>query len=114
MFRALASGASHQACDALLLQGRAKARHRIIFFAFDLLHLDSQDLRRTPLMERRAALRKLTEPDPRSPIQFSDHADGYGALFFKHAADLGLEGKSLFKTRTAEEARRSHDLHFCY
>ena len=43
-------------------------------------------------MERRAALRKLIEPDPRCPIQFSDHADCDGALFFKHAAELGLEG----------------------
>lgn len=69
-----------------------KAPHRIVFFAFDLLHLDVQDLRRTPLMERRAVLRNLLEPDPRSPIQFSDHADCDGALFFKHAAQLGLEG----------------------
>jgi DNA invertase Pin-like site-specific DNA recombinase len=36
-----------------------KAPHRIVFFAFDLLHLDGQDLRRSPLLERRAALRKL-------------------------------------------------------
>jgi ATP-dependent DNA ligase len=36
-----------------------KAPHRFVFFAFDLLHLDGQDLRRTPLIERRAALRKL-------------------------------------------------------
>jgi bifunctional non-homologous end joining protein LigD len=69
-----------------------KAPHRIVFFAFDLLHLDGQDLRRTPLMERRAALRKLIAPDPQSPIQFSDHAGCDGALFFKHAAELGLEG----------------------
>src|SRR5262245_28535136 len=54
--------------------------------------LTAQDLRRTPLLERRASLRKLIEPNPRSPIQFSDHADCDGALFFKHAAELGLEG----------------------
>jgi bifunctional non-homologous end joining protein LigD len=69
-----------------------KAPHRIVFFAFDLLHLDGQDLRRTPLIERRAALRKLIEPDPRSPIHFSDHVDCDGAKFFKAAAELGLEG----------------------
>jgi bifunctional non-homologous end joining protein LigD len=34
-----------------------KAPHRIVFFTFDLLRLDRQDLRRTPLIERRAALR---------------------------------------------------------
>jgi len=69
-----------------------KARHRLVFFAFDLLHLNGKDLRRTPLLERRAALRKLIEPDQRSPIQFSDHADCDGLKFFKAAADLGLEG----------------------
>jgi bifunctional non-homologous end joining protein LigD len=69
-----------------------KAPHRLVFFAFDLLHLDGHDLRRTPLIERRAALRGLIEPDPRSPIQFSDHVDCDGAKFFKAAAELGLEG----------------------
>jgi ATP-dependent DNA ligase len=80
-----------------------EAPHRIVFFAFDLLHLEGQDLRRNPLMDRRAALRGLIESDQHSPIQFSDHADCDGALFFKHAADLGLEGivskraKSLYR-----------------
>jgi bifunctional non-homologous end joining protein LigD len=68
------------------------APHRLVFFAFDLLHLDGRDLRRTPLIERRAALRKLIEPEPRSPIQFSDHVEGGGARFFEAAAELGLEG----------------------
>ena len=44
-----------------------KAPHRLVFFAFDLLHLDGQDLRGRPLMERRALLRRLIQPDPRSP-----------------------------------------------
>jgi bifunctional non-homologous end joining protein LigD len=69
-----------------------KAPHRIVFFAFDLLHLDGQDLRRTQLVHRRAALRRLIEPNSTSPIQFSDHAYCDGALVFKHAAELGLEG----------------------
>src|SRR6187397_1600695 len=32
-----------------------KARHRLVMFAFDLLHLDGKDLRRTPLLERGSA-----------------------------------------------------------
>ena len=68
------------------------APHRLVFFAFDLLHLDGQDLRGQPLMERRAILRKLIKQDPRSSIQFSDHIEGDGARFFKAAAELGLEG----------------------
>ena len=43
------------------------APHRLVFFAFDLLHLDGQDLRGQPLMERRALLRKLIKPDPALP-----------------------------------------------
>ena len=69
-----------------------KALHRLLFFAFDLLHLEGQDLRRTLLIDRRAALHKLIEPDPRSPIQFSDHTDCDGLKFFKAAAELGLKG----------------------
>jgi bifunctional non-homologous end joining protein LigD len=69
-----------------------KAPHRIVFFAFDLLHLDGQDLRKAPLLERRSALRKLIEPDPRSPVQFSDHVDCDGTRFFKAVVELGLEG----------------------
>src|SRR5262249_38323482 len=69
-----------------------KAPNRILFFAFDLLHLDGEDLRGQPLMDRRALLRKLIKPDRRCPIQFSDHVEGDGAKFFKAAAELGLEG----------------------
>ena len=32
--------------------------YRIVFFAFDLLHLDGKDLRRLPLVERRALQRR--------------------------------------------------------
>jgi bifunctional non-homologous end joining protein LigD len=81
-----------------------KAPHRIVFFAFDLLHLDGQDLRKALLLERRAALRKLIEPDPRSPVQFSDHVDCDGARFFKAAAELGLEG---IVSKRAESRYRS-------
>ena len=69
-----------------------RAPHRLVFFAFDLLHLDGQDLPGRPLMERRALLRRLIQQDPRCPIQFSDHVEGDGARFFKAAAELGLEG----------------------
>ena len=37
--------------------------HRLVLFTFDLVHLDGQDLRLRPLMERRALLRKLIKSD---------------------------------------------------
>jgi bifunctional non-homologous end joining protein LigD len=69
-----------------------KAPNRIVFFAFDLLHINGKDLCSSPLMERRALLRKLIKPDKCSAIQFSDHIEGDGARFFKAVAKLGLEG----------------------
>ncbi len=69
-----------------------RAPARLVFFAFDLLHLDGQDLRKRPLLERRARLRDLIHADARSPIQFSDHVAGGGPAFFAEVEKMGLEG----------------------
>lgn len=68
------------------------APHRLVMFAFDLLWLEGQDLRRMPLFERREKLRRLLPKDRRCPIQFSEHYEGDGAALFKHACAIGLEG----------------------
>src|SRR5262249_33409696 len=44
---------------------------QLIFYAFDLLHLDGKDLREKPLIERRTKLKRLIEQDPDNRIQFS-------------------------------------------
>ena len=44
------------------------APHRLLLFAFDLLHLDGQDLWGQPLMER-VLLRRLIQQDPPDPVQ---------------------------------------------
>lgn len=67
--------------------------HRLVFFAFDLLHLDGEDLLDAPIEERRAMLREiLGAPDAASPIQFSEDVAGSGAEVFAAAEKLGLEG----------------------
>ena len=63
---------------------------RMIFVAFDLLHLDGEDLRFRPLIERRARLQEIV-PDG-GAIQLSAHVEGDGAAFFAQADRLGLEG----------------------
>jgi bifunctional non-homologous end joining protein LigD len=61
-------------------------------YAFDLLHLDTLDLRRTELIGRRAMLKKLLRKAGPALI-FSEHMDGEdGAAMFRHACALGLEG----------------------
>ena len=44
---------------------------RLVYYAFDLLHLDGEDISRLPLIERKA---------------------GDGELFLSHAGKLGFEG----------------------
>ena len=66
--------------------------HRVLLFAFDLLHLDSKDLRKEPIEERRARLQELLKPDPHSGIQFSEAITGDGASIFAEAEKMGLEG----------------------
>jgi bifunctional non-homologous end joining protein LigD len=79
-FDALRSAlASRDGCDAVFL------------YAFDLIELDDQDLRRLPWHERRAALAKLT-CDAAAGIVLSEHLDSGGAAMFRHACTLGLEG----------------------
>jgi ATP dependent DNA ligase domain len=66
-----------------------QARHRLVLFAFDLLHLDGKDLRKTPLIERRAALRKLVQQDParRSSSAIMSRAMALSSLRLQPSSD---------------------------
>jgi DNA ligase D-like protein (predicted ligase) len=66
---------------------------RLVFFAFDLLHLNGQDLRGRALSERKQRLRTLlAEVDAFCPIQFCAGVVGDGAAVFAAAERMGLEG----------------------
>jgi bifunctional non-homologous end joining protein LigD len=67
------------------------ARRRLVYLAFDLLHLDGVDLTPRPLLERKAALAKLVG-DGEGVIRYAPHVDGSGAAVFREACRLGLEG----------------------
>ena len=63
---------------------------RLIFCAFDLLHLNGKDVRNSPLSERRAKLRELVPSE--HPFLFSEEFTGDAAAFFQACADHQLEG----------------------
>ena len=67
-------------------------RIRCCFYAFDILHLDGEDLRDQPLLDRRTKLKGLLGRDRTSPLQFSDEFTGDSAAFFRACAKHGLEG----------------------
>ena len=79
----------HGVADFDALHSRAWD-HEAVACAFDLLMLDGDDLRRRPLGERKAALRKV--PADEGGIQYVAHTEGDGAKMFAAACNLGLEG----------------------
>jgi DNA ligase D-like protein (predicted ligase) len=73
------------------LQGHGVTPASLIYFAFDLLHLDGEDLTRLPLLERKTRLERLLQDTPPF-VRYSSHVIGSGARVFEEAAKLGLEG----------------------
>jgi DNA ligase D-like protein (predicted ligase) len=63
---------------------------RLVYYAFDLLHLDGQDTSNLPLIGRKALLEPLVTNMP--GLQFNGHDTGDGELILKHAGKLGFEG----------------------
>ena len=70
------------------LQRRAEGAVPLVYFVFDLLHLDGWDLRPVKLAERKEVLRRLLERAP-DALRFSDHVRGQGPEFF----DAGAAGR---------------------
>ena len=62
----------------------------LIYYVFDLLFLNGEDLRDLPLLERKKRLKKLVGKNP--VIRYCDHFEEYGIDFFNKAAENNLEG----------------------
>ncbi|GGL62994.1 DNA ligase D [Wenxinia marina] len=77
---------------ALLQQALSdKAGHWMVFYAFDLIHLNGWDLSAVPLERRKALLKDLlTGAGP--ALHYSDHVEGNGPGFFERVSEMGLEG----------------------
>ena len=68
-----------------------RANENIFLYAFDLIELNGDDLRRDPLEVRKAALVSVLAKAG-SGIRFNGHMEGDGPTVFTHACKLGLEG----------------------
>jgi bifunctional non-homologous end joining protein LigD len=65
----------------------------LVYFAFDLLHLDGWDLRPASLLARKEALLGLlADSNDKATIRFSDHVEGQGEGFYRQACKHALEG----------------------
>jgi bifunctional non-homologous end joining protein LigD len=74
----------------------------LVFFLFDLLYLDGEDLRVEPVIERKERLAALLANADRS-LHYSAHLIGHGRAFHGRSYKSGLEG-IVFKRTDAPHA----------
>ncbi|MCM0080761.1 DNA ligase D [Geomonas sp. Red32] len=74
----------------LLQNSQRTGEGSIVYFVFDLLYLNGQDLRRLPLLTRKEMLRALLPDLPN--VKYSDHLAEFGRDFFDLARQKNLEG----------------------
>jgi bifunctional non-homologous end joining protein LigD len=67
------------------------AAGQLVYFVFDLLHLDGTDIGRLPLEERKARLQKLLGKS-KGVLRYSDHVVGHGDEVFNAACRQHAEG----------------------
>jgi ATP-dependent DNA ligase len=84
------------ACDDHGVPSFDRIRYRrhdstVFLYAFDLIELNGDDLRREPLDARKATLAKVLAK-AQSGIRLNEHIEGDGPTIFAHACRLGLEG----------------------
>jgi ATP-dependent DNA ligase len=84
------------ACDDNGLASFERIRYRqhdgdVFLYAFDLIELNGDDLRRDPLEVRKATLRSVLAKAGLGG-RFNEHMEGDGPTVFEHACKMGLEG----------------------
>jgi bifunctional non-homologous end joining protein LigD len=62
------------------------------FYAFDLLWLDGEDLRRLSLVERKKRLKKLVKTSKNRSLLFADHISGRGVDLYQMICEGNQEG----------------------
>lgn len=76
-----------------LLKNSLDGSKPVVFYAFDLLEQDGEDIARLPQVERKARLEALLTNLPEdSPIAYSDHIVGNGEAVFRAMCEGGFEG----------------------
>jgi bifunctional non-homologous end joining protein LigD len=81
---------------------------RFVYNVFDLLHLDGADYAARPLIERKAALKKLIG-EGNAPIRYSEHLDDPGRVVLTQACKMTLEGIISKRTDVPYRSGRTGD-----
>jgi bifunctional non-homologous end joining protein LigD len=84
------------------------ANGSIFLYAFDLIELNGDDLRRDPLEVRKATLRSALAKAGLG-LRFNEHMEGDGPTVFAHACKMGLEGIVSKRKNSMYRSGRSPD-----
>lgn len=77
--------------DFQMLQDYQKTgRGHLVYYVFDLIHLEGHALTALPLVKRKELLKKVLPSS--AHVRISDHVEKDGVLFFKLVKEKGLEG----------------------
>ena len=83
---------------------------RLIFFAFDLLFVQGEDIRQLPLSERKKRLKKfLGRLGGNAVIRYVDHVEADGESVLQSARELSLEGIVSKRSDSSYHSGRSGD-----
>ena len=91
-FQMLQNASASAEASAFAKAPADKTGGTLIYFVFDLLRLDGENVARKPLTDRKERLRALVGRRKTSRIRYADHVIGNGRAFFEQAQHLGLEG----------------------
>ena len=64
----------------------------VVFYAFDLLHVDGRSLMDEPLIERKRVLKGIVSKRSGARVRYTDHILRNGEGFFRELEKRGLEG----------------------
>jgi len=78
-----------------------------VFYAFDLLWLDGEDLRELPLIERKQRLAQLVQTSACSRLLYAQHVEAAGKQLFQEICSRDLEGIVAKRSRSIYRASRS-------
>jgi bifunctional non-homologous end joining protein LigD len=83
----------HGRTNFTLLKNSLDGQKPVVFYAFDLLELDGEDIARLPQLERKQRLEALLASVPTEvPVAYSDHIVGDGEAVFQAMCEGGHEG----------------------
>ena len=79
-------------CFAGLRSGKVANECSIVFYAFDLLNLNGDDLSQKPVVERKAILKRILPKQKTGRVRYTEHIVGDGEDLFRELEKRKLEG----------------------